>query len=127
MIANLIQGTDFWFVFCLRIWYIGYFTFTFLHSDFFLMISFFVWLFQVVVLTMFTLITLFSTIIPISLYVSIEVTSIAWECAFHLHVICKWSRNIFCGNVGDQISTVYSVHQQWFKYVSCWNEYTSIG
>ena len=43
----------------------------------FLVVSFFACLLQVVILTMFTLITLLSTIIPISLYVSIEVTSLA--------------------------------------------------
>lgn len=76
-----------------------YCTFTLLfsvtHFSWFPPPFFLVCLMQVVILTMFTLITLFSTIIPISLYVSIEVISIVWESTLHEHVVCGWLSKSF--------------------------------
>lgn len=64
-------------------------------------------LLQVTILTMFTLITLYSTIIPISLYVSIEVfcpTSHLMQPTFGLLEL------MLALDVDDQIHSVHTIH-----------------
>jgi len=66
---------------------------------------------QVAVLTMFTLITLYSPIIPISLYVSVEVDYVS----FHCILFCCFAE--FLSNIPSALVLFSVLHFQMIKFV----------